>query len=66
MGEYIFKGFISLIVAIIVVLLVFWVFDMVGIHLPALVEKLVWVIVILFTLLWLYRGAKKKYPGAWW
>lgn len=64
MGETIIRGLISLCLLVLAVYVVIWVLAALGIFLPAMVIKIVWIIVALVAILMLYRALKAS--GANW
>lgn len=64
MGEAIIRGLIGLCLLVLAVFIAFWVISALGIHLPDMVEKIVWIIVALVAVLIFYRSIKAS--GASW
>jgi hypothetical protein len=58
MVEVVIKGLIALVILAICVFLIIWVLGAIGIVIPDMIVKLIYVIAVLVALLFIYRTAK--------
>jgi hypothetical protein len=58
MVEVVIKGLIALVILAICVFLIIWVLGAIGIIIPDVIVKLIYVIAVLVALLFIYRTAK--------
>ena len=63
MGEAIIRGLIGLCLLVGAVYVAIWVIAALGIALPAIIIKIVWIIVVLVAILMLYRALKSSGAG---
>lgn len=64
MIEAVIKFLISVCLLVLVVFLVIWVFEAIGLMIPAMVIKIIWVVVALIAILLLVRFLR-PYAGGW-
>jgi hypothetical protein len=64
MIEAVIRGLIAICLAVAAVVLILWVLAQLGIALPSMVVKILWIIVALIVLLWLFR-LLRPHAGGW-
>ena len=65
MGESIIRGLIGLCLLVAAIYIALWVIAGLGIALPAMIVKIIWIVVVLVAILVFYRGLKGSGHGGW-
>ena len=65
MGEMLIRGLIGLCLRVGAVYVALWVFAALGIVLPAMIVKIIWIVVVLVAVLYVYRALKAAGGASW-